>query len=101
MVSMFGSLRRVVRFRRGELKDRISAAILKIEERRHQLHILKSRLEARRQFLIEALEKAQELDDSIKITLFSDECSELKKVINAVSLCEVALTQMITRFESI
>ncbi|MEM4164459.1 MAG: hypothetical protein QXJ86_01280 [Nitrososphaerales archaeon] len=98
---MFSSFRKVVKFGRGELKDRLGSAILKIEERRHQLHILKSRLEARMQNLIEALEKARELDDSVRITLFTDECSELKKVINAVSLCEVALTQIITRFESI
>lgn len=98
---MFSSIKRIVRIRRADLRGRISAAITKIEERRHQLHILKSRLEARRQALIEALEKARGLDDSIKIRLFSDECNELKKVINVVSLCEVALTQIITRFESI
>ncbi len=101
LVSMFGLLRRVVGFRRADLKGRIGAAILKIEERRHQLHILKSRLEARRQALIEALEKARGLDDSVRTTLLSDECRELKKVINVVSLCEAALTQIITRFESI
>jgi division protein CdvB (Snf7/Vps24/ESCRT-III family) len=98
---MLTGLRRVVGFRRRGLKERISAAILKIEEERHQLHLLKSRLEARRQALVDALEKAQESNDAVKITLYSDECNELRKVINAVSLCEVALTHIITRFESI
>jgi len=98
---MFGGLRRVVGFKRRGLKERIGAAILKIEEERHQLHLLKSRLEARRQALVDALEKARESNDAVRVTLYSDECNELRKVINAVSLCEVALTQIITRFESI
>jgi len=98
---MLGSLKKVVGFRRRRLKDRISVAILKIEEERHQLHLLKSRLEARRQVLIDALDKAHDLNDVVKTTLFSEECSEIEKVLNAVSLCEVALTQIITRFESI
>ncbi len=98
---MFGGLRRVVGFRRRGLKERIGAAILKIEEERHQLHLLKSRLEARRQALVDALEKAHESNDAVRVTLYSDECNELRKVINAVSVCELALTQIITRFESI
>jgi len=98
---MLGGLRRVVGFRRRGLKERIGAAILKIGEERHQLHLLKSRLEARRQALVDALEKAHEANDTVKITLYTDECEELRKVINAVSLCEVALTQIITRLESI
>jgi len=98
---MFGGLRRVVGFRRRGLKERIGAAILKIEEERHQLHLLKSRLEARRQALVDALEKAHESNDAVRVTLYSDECNELRKLINAVSVCELALTQIITRFESI
>jgi len=98
---MLGGLKKIVGFRRRRLKDRISVAILKIEEERHQLHLLKSRLEARRQALVDALDKAHELNDVVKTTLYSEECNELKKVLNAVSLCEVALTQIITRFESI
>ena len=98
---MLGGLRRVVGFRRRGLKERIGAAILKIGEERHQLHLLKSRLEARRQALVDSLEKAHEANDTVKITLYTDECEELRKVINAVSLCEVALTQIVTRLESI
>lgn len=98
---MLRFLRKVVGFRRRGLKERIGGAILKIEEERHQLRLLKSRLEARRQALVDALEKARELNDAVKMTLYSDECNELRKVINTVSLCEVALTQIITRFESI
>lgn len=97
---MFGSLIRLVRLK-GDFKGKIGAAIVKIEERKHQLHILKSRLEARRQALLEALDKAREFNDSPKMTLYADECCELKKLINVVSLCEAALTQIITRFESI
>jgi hypothetical protein len=98
---MLGGLRKVVGFRRMGLKERIGSAILKIEEERHQLHLLKSKLEARRQALVDALEKAHEANDAVKITLYTDECDELRKLINAVSLCEVALTQIITRLESI
>ena len=98
---MFGGLRRVVWFRRRGLKERVEAAISKIEEERRRLQLLKSRLEARRQVLMDALERARGTNDLVKITLYSDECDELKKVINAVSLCEVALTQIITRLESI
>jgi len=98
---MLSGLRRVVGFRKGGLKERIGAAILKIEGERHQLHLLKSRLESRRQALVDALEKARESNDVVKMTVYSEECNELRKVINAVSLCEVALTQIITRFESI
>jgi hypothetical protein len=97
---MLGGLRKVVGFRR-RLKESIGSAILKIEEEKHQLHLLKSKLEARRQALVDALEKAHEANDAVKITLYTDECDELRKVINAVSLCEVALTQIITRLESI
>jgi hypothetical protein len=97
---MLGGLRKVVGFRR-RLKESIGSAILKIEEERHQLHLLKGKLEARRQALVDALEKAHEANDAVKITLYTDECDELRKVINAVSLCEVALTQIITRLESI
>jgi hypothetical protein len=98
---MLVGLRRVVGFRRRGLKEKIGAAILRIEEERHQLHLLKSRLEARMQALVDALEKARGSNDALKITLYSDECNELRKVMNAFSLCEVALTQIITRFESI
>jgi hypothetical protein len=97
---MLGGLRKVVGFRR-RLKESIGSAILKIEEEKHQLHLLKSKLEARRQALVDALEKAHEANDAVKITLYTDECDELRKVINAISLCEVALTQIITRLESI
>jgi len=98
---MLSGLRRVVGFRRRGLKERIGAAILKIEGERHQLHLLKSRLEARRQALADALEKARESNDVVKMIVYSEECNELRKVINAVSLCEVALTQIVARFESI
>jgi len=98
---MFGGLRRFAWFRRRGLKERIGAAISKIEEEKHRLHLLKSRLEARRQTLVDALEKARDTNDHVKTTLYSDECDELKRVINAVSLCEVALTQIIARLESI
>jgi len=98
---MLSGLRRVVGFRRRGLKERIGAAILKIEGEKHQLHLLKSRLEARRQALADALEKARESNDVVKMIVYSEECNELRKVINAVSLCEVALTQIVARFESI
>ena len=98
---MFSGLRRLVGFRRRGLKEKIGAAVLKLEEEKRQLHVLKGRLEARRQVLLDALEKARESKDAVKMTLYSDECNELRKVINAVSLCEVALTQIITRCESI
>jgi len=98
---MLSGLRRVVGFRRRGLKERIGVATLRIEEERHQLHLLKGRLEARRQALVDALEKARISNDAAKIALYSDECDELRKVINAVSICEVALTQIITRLESI
>lgn len=97
---MLDGLRKVVGFRRG-LKERIGSAILKIEEEKHQLHLLKSKLEARRQALVDALEKAHEANDTVKITLYTEECDELRRVINAISLCEAALTQIITRLENI
>jgi hypothetical protein len=97
---MLGGLRKVVGFRR-RLKESIGSAILKIEEEKHQLHLLKSKLEARRQALVDALEKAHEANDTVKITLYTEECDELRRVINAISLCEAALTQIITRLENI
>ncbi len=97
---MLEKLKRIVGLKQKDVRVKLNAAIAKVEEHRNELHILRGKLERRLQSLLDVLEKARESGDSVRTTVHASECSELKKVINAVALCEVALTQIIIRFES-
>lgn len=81
-------------------KEKINVAIRGIEIHKRHIENLRRRLDARRRVIFSALMNAIETKDEMKVTVFSDEHNEIKRVLNAIKSSELSLIQIITRLES-
>ncbi|MBM3898391.1 MAG: hypothetical protein FJ358_07720 [Thaumarchaeota archaeon] len=90
-------------FRRSKkeaLREKINRAIRGVEVHRRELDNLKVRLETRRKGLYETMLKAKQSKEEAKVIVFVNELAELKKVMHVVTTNQLALTQIVTRMES-
>jgi len=90
-------------FRRSKkeaLRDKINRAIKGVEVHRRELDNLKARLETRKKGLYELMLRAKQNREEGKVIVFANELAELKKVMHVVSTSQLALTQIVTRMES-
>ena len=90
-------------FRRSKkeaLRDKINRAIQGVEVHRRELDNLKARLETRKKSLYEMMLKAKQNREEGKVIVFANELAELKKVMHVVTTSQLALTQIVTRMES-
>ena len=90
-------------FRRSKkeaLRDKINRAMKGVEVHRRELDNLKARLETRKKGLYEMMLKAKQNREEGKVIVFANELAELKKVMHVVSTSQLALTQIVTRMES-
>jgi len=90
-------------FRRSKkeaLRDKINRAIQGVEVHRRELDNLKARLETRKKSLYEMMLKAKQNREEGKVIVFANELAELKKVMRVVTTSQLALTQVVTRMES-
>ncbi|MFQ6134483.1 MAG: hypothetical protein ACE5KU_01545, partial [Nitrososphaerales archaeon] len=83
------------------MKKKLISAAKRIERHRHEVATLRLRLESRRQSLFEQVVRAIERRDDSRASVYAVELSEVKKVLRVVRVSELALTQIIVRFESI
>ncbi len=90
-------------FRRSKkeaLRDKINRAIKGVDVHGRELDNLKTRLETRKKTMYEMMLKAKQNRDEAKAFVFANELAELKKVIQVVNTSQLALTQIVTRMES-
>ncbi len=83
------------------MRDKLPAAARKIEIHRRELDGLRSRLEARRQYLFEMVVRCVKRNDEANATVYASEHAELTKVTQILAAGELALSQVVVRFESI
>jgi division protein CdvB (Snf7/Vps24/ESCRT-III family) len=86
--------------RDGGLKDKLIAAVRRVESHKRELGNLRGRLETRKQALFDAMVRAKEKRDESRSVVYANEYAEVKNVIRVVTMSELALTQIIVRFES-
>jgi division protein CdvB (Snf7/Vps24/ESCRT-III family) len=89
------------RDRGRKFKARVAAAAAKIEEHRKELELIRGKLDARRRALYASVLSAVRERDEARASIFGGEHAELRKVGQVVALCELALTQVIIRLQSI
>jgi division protein CdvB (Snf7/Vps24/ESCRT-III family) len=90
-------------FRRSKkeaLREKINRAIRGVDVHRRELDNLRARLETRMKSLYETMLKAKQNKEEAKATVFANELAELKRVVRVVTTSQLALTQIVTRMES-
>jgi len=95
------SIRTLFKKRQGKPKAKLASAIHKVQINLNELSILKTRLESRKQSLLNSVVQSNDLNDEPRSKVYSIECNEVEKVLKVINLSELALTQIIVRFESI
>lgn len=88
------------RSRKEVLREKINRAIKGIEVHRRELDSLKSRLESRKKILYDIMVRAKQNREDDKALVFANEVAELRKVMRVVTTSQLALTQIVTRMES-
>jgi division protein CdvB (Snf7/Vps24/ESCRT-III family) len=93
--SFFGSKRE------GDLRAKIDPAIKKLEVYKREIIVLRKRIEERRERLFLNIVKSLQNNERDKATVYANEHAEVKKIIKVLNACDVALSQIIVRLESI
>lgn len=88
------------RSRKEALREKINRAIKGIETHRREIDNLKSRLENRKKALYEMTVRAKQGGEEARAIVYANELAELKRVIRVVTTSQLALTQIVTRMES-
>lgn len=94
--NLFGSKKR-----NEGLRAKIDPAIKKLEIYRRDISMLKKRVEDRRERLFMDMIRALQSNEKDKAAVYANEHSEVKKIIKVLNVCDVALSQIIVRLESI
>jgi division protein CdvB (Snf7/Vps24/ESCRT-III family) len=89
-----------LRSRKEVMREKINRAIKGIEVHRREIDNLKLRLENRRKALYEIMIRAKQSHEDAKAIVYANELVELKRVIRVVTTSQLALTQIVTRMES-
>ena len=82
------------------MREKINRAIKGTEVHRREIDNLKLRLENRRKTLYETMIKAKQSREDAKAIVYANELAELKRIIRVVTTSQLALTQIVTRMES-
>lgn len=88
------------RSRKEVMREKINRAIKGTEVHRREIDNLKLRLENRRKTLYETMIKAKQSREDAKAIVYANELAELKRIIRVVTTSQLALTQIVTRMES-
>lgn len=94
--NIFGSKKRS-----EDLRAKIDPAIKKLEVYKREISLLKRRVEDRRERLFMDIIMALQNNEKDKATIYANEHAEVKKIIKVLNACDVALSQIIVRLESI
>ncbi len=92
--SLFGS-------KKDDLRAKIDPAIRKLEVYRREILTLKKRIEERRERLFMSIVRSLQNNEREKATVYANEHTEVKKIIRVLNACDIALSQIIVRLESI
>jgi division protein CdvB (Snf7/Vps24/ESCRT-III family) len=84
-----------------DLRTKISDAIRKLEVHRREVETLRHRLEERRLKLFDIIVASVQKQERERATVYANEHVETKKIIRVLVTCELALTQVVLRLESI
>ncbi|MGA1975422.1 MAG: hypothetical protein ABSG92_07275 [Conexivisphaerales archaeon] len=85
----------------ADLRGKISDAIRRLELHRREVETLRHRLEERRVKLFEIIVSSVQKQERERASVYANEHVEVKKIIRVLVTCELALTQVILRLESI
>ena len=83
------------------LREKISDAIRKLELHRREVETLRHRLEERRVKLFDIIVSSVQKQERERASVYANEHVEVKKIIRVLVTCELALTQVTLRLESI
>jgi division protein CdvB (Snf7/Vps24/ESCRT-III family) len=83
------------------LREKISDAIRKLELHRREVETLRHRLEERRVKLFDIIVSSVQKQERERASVYANEHVEVKKIIRVLVTCELALTQVILRLESV
>jgi len=83
------------------LREKISDAIRKLELHRREVETLRHRLEERRVKLFDIIVSSVQKQEKDRASVYANEHVEVKRIIKVLITCELALTQVILRLESI
>lgn len=89
------------------LGDRITSseevfeAVSKLEIQSSKLRYLSSKLQARDKTLFEKCVEASVSKDHARVTLYATECAEIRKLVQVIVYCELALEQAILRLQTV
>lgn len=84
-----------------DIRTKVSDAIRKLEYHRREVETLRHRLEDRRVKLFDFIVYSVQRQERDRATVYANEHVEVKKIIRVLMTCELALTQVILRLESI
>lgn len=83
------------------LRDKVLEAIRKLEYHRKEVQNLRKRMQERSSRVFESVVVCLQLGEKDKATIYANENAEIKKILRALRIAELALTQVILRMESI
>jgi division protein CdvB (Snf7/Vps24/ESCRT-III family) len=84
-----------------DIRTKVSDAIRQLEYHRREVETLRRRLEERRVKLFDVIVSAVQKHERDRATVYANEHVEVKKIIRVLVTCELALTQVVLRLESI
>jgi len=81
--------------------EEVFEAVSKLEIQSSKLRYLSSKLQARDKTLFEKCVEASVSKDQARVTLYATECAEIRKLVQVIVYCELALEQAILRLQTV
>ena len=81
--------------------EEVFEAVSKLEIQSNTLRYLSSKLQARDKNLFEKCVEASVSKDQARVTLYATECAEIRKLVQVIIYCELALEQAILRLQTV
>ena len=81
--------------------EEIFEAVSKLEIQSNTLRYLSSKLQVRDKTLFEKCVEASVSKDQARVTLYATECAEIRKLVQVIVYCELALEQAILRLQTV
>ena len=81
--------------------EEVFEAVFELEIQSNKLKYLSSKLQARDKSLFEKCVEASVSKDQARVTLYATECAEIRKMVQVIVYCELALEQAILRLQTV
>src|SRR3990170_585178 len=87
--------------RKAPLRERIALCIYRLRNQKAKIATLAARMEQRDREFFSKCVVAQMAKDSVRASMYANECAEVRKMARLTLRCEFALEQIILRLETV